>query len=435
MTTTSSSAWLDAKTLRFKRVFLLSASGAVGGAALLLGAVSLVVQDVPAMAVAVAALVALCAATALLVRAGRQSLAAHLFVLVPFGGVVINMVLLRDTSPYLTSTLVSFILLSAFLLTPRYALALGGIGMAAQLATFASLGATSDVTAEQLRIWGAAVFHLGIVSLVVWLFARESDSNLGLLRRRLAHNDSLFDEVPTSASRLGAATQEIFAMMQQLAQGTLRQSSAVSQTQQVMRSLSAASDTIVDATTAVQDHAETTLRNNELVATHIAALARHSRDIEQVLEFIKEVASKSDLLALNAALEGTKAGEAGRGFSLVATQMQKLAEDVARSALEIRKLTTDIHAATTSSQLAIEEATSLARSTAEAAQQITYVTQQQRSGVDQVSIAMTEIAEITAQTSAGASQTIASADELRTLADHLTLVVERHRDADAVRPS
>lgn len=430
MTTNSSTAWLDAKTQRFRRVFLMATSAAVGGAALVLGIVSLIVQDIAAMAVAVAVVVALCAATLLLARVGRQALAAHLFVLTTFGGVVVNMVLFSDDSPYLTSTLVSFILLSAFLIGPRYALALGGIGVVAEVATYASLAAATDVSAEQLRIWGASVFHVGIVSLVVWLFARESESNLTLLRRRLTRNDSLFAEVPDSAAQLGAATQEILAMMQQLGQGTLRQSSAVSETQQVMRSLSVASDTIVDATAAVQAHAETTLRNNEQVAAHIAALARHSRDIEQVLEFIKEVASKSDLLALNAALEGTKAGEAGRGFSLVATQMQKLAEDVARSALQIRNLTTDIRASTATSQLAIEEATKLARSTAEAAQQITYVTQQQRSGVDQVSVAMAEIAEITSQTASGARQTIASADELRTLAEHLSQVVDRYKAAE-----
>jgi methyl-accepting chemotaxis protein len=403
----------------------------VAGSALLLGVAALIFEDTPAMAIAVAALVALCTTTLLLARAGRQALAAHLFVLVPFGGVVVDMILFGDDSPYLTSTLVSFIILAAFLIDARFALALGGVAIVAQIATYASLGSTTDVSAEQLRIWGAAVFHVGIVAFVIWLFARESNQNFELLRRRLLRNDTLLDEVPDSASRLGAATQEIFAMMQQLAQGTLRQSSAVSETQQVMRSLSVAADTIVDATAAVQAHAETTLRNNEQVATHIAALTRHSRDIEQVLEFIKEVASKSDLLALNAALEGTKAGEAGRGFSLVATQMQRLAEDVARSALQIRKLTSDIHAATSTSQLAIEEATSLARSTAEAAQQITYVTQQQRSGVDQVSTAMNEIAEITSQTSSSANQTIASADELRTLAEHLGRVVERYKDAEA----
>ena len=56
-------------------------------------------------------------------------------------------------------------------------------------------------------------------------------------------------------------------------------------------------------------------------------------------------ADKSDLLALNASLEGTKAGEAGRGFALVAAEMRRLAESVMAAAREIKQLASDIRTA------------------------------------------------------------------------------------------
>src|SRR5262249_21554571 len=56
----------------------------------------------------------------------------------------------------------------------------------------------------------------------------------------------------------------------------------------------------------------------------------------------KGIAEKSDLLALNAALEGAKSGEVGKGFSLIAEEMRKLAENVGESAQGIRRISEEI---------------------------------------------------------------------------------------------
>ena len=70
------------------------------------------------------------------------------------------------------------------------------------------------------------------------------------------------------------------------------------------------------------------------------------QQIGKIVEFINGVADKSDLLALNAELEGTKAGEVGRGFSLVAAEMRRLAENVLESTKEIEGLIEEIREAT-----------------------------------------------------------------------------------------
>ena len=76
--------------------------------------------------------------------------------------------------------------------------------------------------------------------------------------------------------------------------------------------------------------------DNQAIADAVVRLNKRVQQIGKVVEFINEIADKSDLLALNAELEGTKAGEVGRGFSLVAAEMRRLAENVIRSTRDDR---------------------------------------------------------------------------------------------------
>jgi methyl-accepting chemotaxis protein len=161
------------------------------------------------------------------------------------------------------------------------------------------------------------------------------------------------------------------------------------------------------------------------VASRIAALSKHAQRIQEILEIIKDIANKSDLLALNAALEGTKAGEVGRGFSLVATQMQKLAENVMGSVSDIKELTATISEATQSSVMATEESTKLASDTTRSAQQIMTVIQQQQSGTEQVTRAMDDVALIAGQSVAGSKQVVRSTEELLRLSTELQNQVSR----------
>ncbi|WP_287878888.1 methyl-accepting chemotaxis protein [Aquitalea sp.] len=73
-------------------------------------------------------------------------------------------------------------------------------------------------------------------------------------------------------------------------------------------------------------------------AQTIAQLSDSTREIEQVLSLIQEIAKQTNLLALNAAIEAARAGESGRGFAVVADEVRKLAERTSQSTLEIDRM-------------------------------------------------------------------------------------------------
>ncbi|HHV96959.1 MAG TPA: hypothetical protein GXX37_10895 [Clostridiaceae bacterium] len=80
----------------------------------------------------------------------------------------------------------------------------------------------------------------------------------------------------------------------------------------------------------------------ETTAKFVQSLGQRSEQIGKIVTIITNIASQTNLLALNASIEAARAGESGKGFTVVAEEIQKLAEESAKSAKEIKQLITDI---------------------------------------------------------------------------------------------
>jgi methyl-accepting chemotaxis protein len=173
----------------------------------------------------------------------------------------------------------------------------------------------------------------------------------------------------------------------------------------------------------VLNSAERSQSNSQNVAQRIADLSSHTRRIAEILEVIRDLANRSELLALNAGLEGTKAGEAGRGFSHVAAQMQRFSESVMGSVKRIRELTVTITEATDATVLATEESTKLASDATRAAEQIGRIIQEQRLATEQATESMMNVGEVAAQSASGSKVIVSSATALATLSDQLQSLV------------
>ncbi|MFY0524431.1 methyl-accepting chemotaxis protein [Archangium gephyra] len=191
--------------------------------------------------------------------------------------------------------------------------------------------------------------------------------------------------------------------------------------------------------------------DNQAIADAVVRLNKRVQQIGKVVEFINEIADKSDLLALNAELEGTKAGEPGRGFSLVAAEMRRLAENVLSSTLAIERLIDEIRDATQAAVMATEAGLKttdrgaslaaqvdqslglileLARQTSHAVRSISLATQQQQTGTDQLAAAMGDILRVTEENAEATQQMVAANTDLSALARDLKATVQRFRVAE-----
>lgn len=153
-------------------------------------------------------------------------------------------------------------------------------------------------------------------------------------------------------------------------------------------------------------------QGNQAIADSVVKLNKRVQQVGRIIEFIDGIADKSDLLALNAELEGHKAGAVGQGFGLVAAEMRRLAESVMTSTREIARLIDDIRDATNAAVMATEagvkateagaslatqvsdslsQIVEFANLSSDAMQSISLATVQQQGGTDQLVAAMADI--------------------------------------------
>ncbi len=288
-----------------------------------------------------------------------------------------------------------------------------------------ALGFVTERIEAQIRRNRLITVALGLIVLALGLVVSFSIG--AFVAGRIAAMEDIASKVAGTAVEIQAAAKEIFASSRQQEHGATEQSSAVEETRRTLQGLLESGRQITTAAQAVLKNAEATQRTNQTIAERIGNLSTRTSRITEILEVIKDIATKSELLALNAALEGTKAGEAGRGFSLVATQMQRLAENVMGAVGDIKTLTNDIREATGASVFATEEAKKVAADTTRSAQQIALIIQQQQSGTEQVFGAMDDVAKIAQQTAGGSKQAVEAIGGLLQLSDQFEQLVKLFR--------
>jgi methyl-accepting chemotaxis protein len=288
-----------------------------------------------------------------------------------------------------------------------------------------ALGSRFNDLIDMLRDLSAAAGALAVGDLEIKL---EGEGDVATAFRSMIESlGRIVRQIHETSILLAAAATEIYAASQEQEAAAASQSTAMVEIRQTMESLFEAAAHVSESVRGVLSNAERTLETTDRMVVRIGDLTNHAGRIGEILETIRDISDRSDLLALNGALEASRAGEAGRGFGLVAAEMRRLAERVMSSVHDVRSLVGDIRASGSSTMMATEDSKKLAASTTDAARQITLVTQQQRSGTEQVLQSVREIAETLTQSVAAMAQTRASAEQLKSQADKLSSLVRAFR--------
>lgn len=224
--------------------------------------------------------------------------------------------------------------------------------------------------------------------------------------------ERLRDTSEAASADVQAIGQQLAATSSQHEQGAVEQAAVVEQIAKTMTALAADADQMADSSDQVLSTVQGTHDQIERIAARIRLLSSHVQRINHVLGTIRTVAAKADLLANNAALEGTRAGEHGDGFMEVAERMQRLASEVLRAVEDIRDLSQDIRQSTSASVLATEEAAKRSAHAAEITRQIRIRIQAQRASSSSVHASMDEISAVVTQSVAGSAELASAARQL-----------------------
>lgn len=228
----------------------------------------------------------------------------------------------------------------------------------------------------------------------------------------------------SAVQQLRSSAAEIAAVSRQSEANAVTESAGIEETRRTMSALLESSNEIAQGAHLVLERAEHTAEASAEIADRISKLNAQASKITGITDTIQAIANKTDILALNASLEGSRAGEAGRGFVLLGTEMRRLAETVTAAASQIKELAGEVSDLSHAAVLAAEQGQKLSQETTDTARKITLITVQQRSGTEQVSRSMDEIQELMQQALGGTRQAKATADDLAQTADALMRTVE-----------
>ncbi len=301
-------------------------------------------------------------------------------------------------------------------------------------------------TASLLLVLGLVVAVVVFVALSGWLSAKvklvlgglhDSVSKLSVGSKQIlaasTEQAAAVDEQAAAVSQSVATAEEISASAEQMGE----RATAVTEASAAASKVGSEGRALVEKS--VEKMAEVNERS-ERVAENILDLATRAQAIGEIIATVNEIADRTNLLALNASIEASRAGEFGKGFGVVADEVRGLAEESKKATGQVRNILSEIQDATTAAVSSSGEAVDSVREALEsvnnageaivkltatvansegAGSQIVASVGQQTTGVQQVTQGIRDISKGTTQVQESVQQTQTTAADLSELGERL----------------
>ncbi len=289
--------------------------------------------------------------------------------------------------------------------------------------------------------------------------AREFTRLFDNLSMQATRGGAMLDQIRDSIRKISTSTGNILQISNEQATGANEQASAVQEASTTSKEIAVTAKEITTTALAVQEMAEKAnqscdrgtgsvetaiqgmkeLKNQvQSIAERMVELGDNSQKIGGVLDIIEEISEQTNLLALNAAIEAAGAGEAGKRFGVVASEIRRLAEKTVEATAQIKRIIERIQSSTTSTIMVTEQGLKAVdasfnlvnvvgealrsideqvNETTRAAKEITFSTQQQTSACEQMAVTISEVSQVAEQFVRGTEEIAHALTELNSIAE------------------
>ena len=223
----------------------------------------------------------------------------------------------------------------------------------------------------------------------------EVYSNIEEMKKEIQTQGQSVSLTATAVTEISSNIQSLEKMIETQANGVAQASTAVEQMIGNISSVNTSVEQMAQTFDTLLVHTNSGVEKQQLVTDKIKDIENQSQALQGANLVITKIASQTNLLAMNAAIEAAHAGDSGRGFSVVADEIKKLSDNSARESNKINEQLTEIAtsvsevvAASNESNQALHKVTDLIKATDEIVRQIRYAMEEQNAGSQQIGEAL-----------------------------------------------
>ena len=246
--------------------------------------------------------------------------------------------------------------------------------------------------------------------------------------------------IEDASSQVSAGSTNLAEASQSLAEGATEQAGAVEELQATITSITEniekAADQAHESYVQAKRYADEADNSRVQMTAMVDAMTRineTSKNIENIISEIEDIASQTNLLSLNASIEAARAGEAGRGVAVVADQIRQLAEQSTKSAVDTRELIegsleeiAEGNKAADKAAASIETVVEGIGKIAESSRNVSQVSRDQATAMEQAEQGVNQISEVVQANSATAQESSATSEELSAQAVSLDELISKY---------
>lgn len=312
---------------------------------------------------------------------------------------------------------------------------------------------TLDNSTILLIIIGIAVISVSLIIMLgmIRIFGRLSKDireSVGVLGTSSSQIQTTVAEISTGAAETATAISETTTTVEEIRQTSMLASEKAKSLLDSARRASEISDKGIESSQIIMDSMKRIDNQMKIINSTIMRLSEQNRSIGEITTTVADIADQSNLLAVNAAIEAAKAGEHGRGFTVVAQEIRSLAEQSKKSTAQVKEILNEIQKSVQQTADVIRQGnstveegvrlvnedreivdllTDTVREAVQASIQISSSSQQQMAGMDQIVPAMSNIKSASEQNVTGIRQTQDALRSLSEIGRNLQEIIDSYR--------